>query len=65
MKLRYCDIMPSSDGWIFVIDGEPSAVYPSYVMAVTAARRCARETQSEGMPVLVRSQDLQGLMEEI
>ncbi|MGV8937290.1 MAG: hypothetical protein ACOH2J_09220 [Allorhizobium sp.] len=65
MKLRYCDIMPNSDGWIFVIDGELSPVYPSYVMAVSAARQYARDNRGAGTPVLVRSQDLQGIMQEI
>lgn len=41
------DIIPHSTGWIYVLDGQASASYPSYSLALKAARaHAARETDT-------------------
>lgn len=49
------DIIPHSSGWIYVLDGQPSASYPCYDLALKAARaQAAREVQTLRRPVFRR-----------
>ncbi len=38
MTDTYCEIIPHAGGWVFAYNGVQSPVYPSYRLAVMAAR---------------------------
>jgi hypothetical protein len=58
----YCDIIPQANGWCFLSEEGQSAIYPSYRLAVEAARQyCDQQTTRRSVTVL-RQQDLRGRM---
>ncbi|MBT9369111.1 hypothetical protein [Rhizobium sp. CSW-27] len=57
---KYFDIVPHSTGWIYVLDGQPSASFPSYELALQAARaHAARDIQTLRRTVF-RRQEVSG-----
>jgi hypothetical protein len=59
------DIIPHSTGWIYVLDGQPSASYPSYDLALKAARAdVARQVETLRRPVF-RRQEVSGEMTKV
>ncbi|SIQ12310.1 hypothetical protein SAMN05880590_102133 [Rhizobium sp. RU35A] len=54
------DIVPHATGWIYVFDGQPSASFPSYALALKAARaHAARDVQTLRRTVF-RRQEVSG-----
>lgn len=54
MEKRF-DIIPHETGWIYVIDGQPSASFPCYDLALKAASEQAdRELETIRRPVFRR-----------
>lgn len=59
------DIIPHSTGWIYALDGQLSASYPSYDLALKAARaHAAREVETLRRPVF-RRQEVSGEMTKV
>ncbi|WP_205908137.1 hypothetical protein [Rhizobium wuzhouense] len=65
MSETYCDIIPQAAGWAFVFEGRQSAVYPSYRLAVEAARLCSEKLAGTRSKFVLRQQDLRGRMHEV
>ncbi|MFN3501897.1 hypothetical protein ACQKP1_02890 [Allorhizobium sp. NPDC080224] len=61
----YCDIIPQANGWCFLSEEGQSAVYPSYRLAVEAAREYSASKVSIRKVTVLRQQDLRGRMQEI
>lgn len=56
------DIIPHATGWIYVLDGQPSASYPSYGLALRAAKaHSERELETVRRPIF-RRQEVNGEM---
>jgi hypothetical protein len=56
------DIIPHATGWIYVLDGKRSASYPSYGLALKAAKSHAeRELETLRRPIF-RRQEVSGEM---
>lgn len=64
MNESNCDIVPHSAGWIYILDGVQSPAYPSYAMAVSAARTAAttRQRRITRDKIVLRLQTLRGEM---
>ena len=56
------DIIPHSSGWIYVLDGKASASYPSYSLALKAARLHALRETDTLRRIVFRRQELNGQM---
>ena len=65
MSATYCDIIPQAGGWTYVFEGRHSAVYPSYRLAVEAARICSEQQSGSRRTFILRQQDLRGRMHEV
>lgn len=65
MTRVYCDIIPQANGWCFLSEEGQSAVYPSYRLAVEAARSYSERPVAERKVTVLRQQDLKGRMLEI
>jgi hypothetical protein len=65
MTRVYCDIIPQANGWCFLSEEGQSAVYPSYRLAVEAARSYSERAVTERKVTVLRQQDLKGRMREI
>jgi hypothetical protein len=65
MSESYCDIIPQAGGWAYVFEGQHSAVYPSYRLAVEAARHCSEQLVGNRHKFVLRQQDLRGRMHEV
>lgn len=61
----YCDILPRPNGWIFLIDGTQSPVYPSHRLAVEAAQTHADQIHDKMGAIVLRQQDLTGRMRKL
>lgn len=59
MEREFLDIVPHSNGWCFVGRGLRSPAYPSYHLALAAAKKLRTERKSDTPPVL-RHLDLKG-----
>ncbi len=59
MEREFLDIVPHSNGWCFVGRGLRSPTYPSYHMALAAAKMLRSERRTNSAPVL-RHLDLKG-----
>lgn len=59
------DIIPHSNGWIYLLEGQASASYPSYSLALKAARaHAARETDTLRR-IVFRRLELNGQMSAV
>ncbi|MCM2476280.1 hypothetical protein HGO38_22715 [Rhizobium sp. CG5] len=65
MTELYCDILPRPNGWIFLLDGTQSPVYPSHRLAVEAARAKADQIRDKKGAIVLRQQDLTGRMRKL
>ena len=65
MAQEFCDIVPQANGWVFVSDGVQSAAYPSYRLAVEAAKNHTDRQTGKRRTFIFRQQDLKGGMLEI
>lgn len=65
MTRVYCDIIPQANGWCFVCEEGQSAVYPSYRLAVEAARQYSESQSATRKLTVIRQQDLRGRMLEV
>ncbi|QLF69326.1 hypothetical protein FE840_007115 [Peteryoungia desertarenae] len=65
MGEHYCDIVPDASGWVVLTDGTQSPAYPSYGLAVEAARRQSDRLADARKSFVLRHQDLKGHMREI
>jgi hypothetical protein len=65
MTQVYCDIIPQANGWCFLSEEGQSAVYPSYRLAVEAARSYSEIQIAKRKVTVLRQQDLRGRMLEI
>ncbi|MBU2327044.1 MAG: hypothetical protein KJ755_06750 [Alphaproteobacteria bacterium] len=65
MTLVYCDIVPQANGWCFLSEEGQSAVYPSYRLAVEAARQHLESQRAQRKLTVIRQQDLRGHMLEV
>lgn len=68
MNESICDIVPHSAGWIYILDGVQSPAYPSYALAVNAARNAATARQrraSQRNKIVMRLQTLRGDMRTV
>lgn len=61
----YCDILPRPNGWIFLINGTQSPVYPSHRLAVEAAKAHADQIRDKMGAIVLRQQDLTGRMRKL
>lgn len=65
MTQVYCDIIPQASGWCFLCEEGQSPVYPSYRLAVEAARGYSDSQAAKRKTTVLRQQDLKGRMLEI
>lgn len=65
MTQVYCDIIPQANGWCFLSEEGQSPVYPSYRLAVEAARTYSDRQSTKHKVTVLRQQDLRGRMLEI
>jgi hypothetical protein len=65
MTRVYCDIIPLSNGWCFLSEDGQSAAYPSYRLAVEAARCYSESKSAPRKMTVIRQQDLRGQMLEL
>ena len=65
MTQVYCDIIPQASGWCFLSEEGQSPVYPSYRLAVEAARGYSESQTAKRKTTVLRQQDLKGRMLEI
>lgn len=65
MTQVYCDIIPQANGWCFLSEEGQSPVYPSYRLAVEAARSYSETVSAKRKVTVLRQQDLRGRMLEI
>lgn len=56
------DIIPHSSGWVFVREGQVSASYPSYDLALKAARHHAERDNDRLRRVVFRRLEASGEM---
>lgn len=61
----FCDILPHARGWVFISGGVRSPSYPSYHLAVEAARRHLDDVGGGNASTVLRQQDLKGRMLKI
>lgn len=59
------DIIPHSTGWVYVLDGRVSASYPSYALALKAARHHASRETDTLKRIVFRRQELNGEMTRV
>ncbi|OJT99402.1 MAG: hypothetical protein BGN83_19460 [Rhizobium sp. 63-7] len=64
MNQHFCDVLPHDNGWMFVMDGFQSAIYPNYDLAVKAANEHAERVRQHERIVL-RCQTVKGDMMRI
>ena len=60
--MRFHDIVSHEDGWSYHVDGVLSASYPSWFLALNAARRSAEQDGDKGIDCSVRFQSMDGSM---
>lgn len=65
MTKVYCDIIPQANGWCFFSEYGQSPVYPSYRLALEAARGYSASEVARLHRTVLRQQDLKGRMREI
>lgn len=65
MTRVYCDIVPQANGWCFLCEEGQSAIYPSYRLAVEAARQYSESQSAQRKQTVIRQQDLRGHMLEV
>ncbi|THV17016.1 hypothetical protein [Rhizobium rhizophilum] len=65
MTRVYCDIVPQANGWCFLCEEGQSAVYPTYRLAVEAARQYSESQSAVRKLTVIRQQDLRGRMLEV
>ncbi len=65
MSETYCDIIPQAGGWAYVFEGRESALYPSYRLALEAARMCSEQQPGNRRKFVFRQQDLSGRMQVV
>lgn len=65
MTQIYCDIIPQANGWCFLSEEGQSPVYPSYRLAVEAARAYSESQVAHRKVTVLRQQDLRGGMQEV
>lgn len=65
MSEIFCDIVPQSEGWVFVSEGVQSPIFPCYQMAVEAAYRHANAEAHARRFLVLRQQDLKGRMRSL
>lgn len=63
--MRTHDIVCVADGWAYQLNGVEVAQYPSWQMAVTAARRAAEHESRQGLAVALRYRGVDGEMKDI
>ncbi|MFD1746787.1 hypothetical protein ACFSE1_15030 [Rhizobium helianthi] len=59
------DIIPHSTGWVYVRDGRVSASYPSYALALKAARLHAEQEVDTLKRIVFRRQEVNGQMTRV
>jgi hypothetical protein len=59
------DIISEPDGWAYFVNGLQVASYPSWHMAINAARAAAEIDVMEGEPAALRFQGVDGKMRQI
>ncbi|MGF9692356.1 MULTISPECIES: hypothetical protein [unclassified Rhizobium] len=64
MEKRF-DILPHETGWIYLADGQPSASYPCYDLALKAAKVHSAKEMSAMKRIVFRTQALNGEMVKI
>lgn len=63
--MRTHDIVSEPDGWAYFVNGLQVASYPSWHMAINAARMAAEADVREGNAAALRFQGLDGKMRQI
>lgn len=63
--MRTHDIVCVADGWAYQLNGVQVAEYPSWELAVNAARRAAERESLQGHTVALRYRGLDGEMKDI
>ena len=63
--MRTHDIVCVADGWAYQLNGVEVAQYPSWELAVNAARRAAEHESLQGHSVALRYRGLDGGMKDI
>jgi hypothetical protein len=63
--MRTHDIVCEAEGWTYLVDGVRTASYPSWFMALNAARSSAERDALEGMSVTLRYQGSDGKMHPV
>lgn len=56
------DIICEADGWAYLVDGVRVGTYPSWLMAINAARSSAERDVRAGVAASLRCQGLDGQM---
>lgn len=60
--MKFHDIVCHEDGWSHLVDGVRRASFPSWFIALNAARRAAEQDASDGVTCSVRFQSKDGSM---
>jgi len=63
--MRTHDIVCVADGWAYQLNGVEVAQYPSWDLAVNAARKAAERESLQGYSVALRYRGLDGTMKDI
>jgi len=60
--MKFHDIVCDEDGWSHLVDGVRRASFPSWFLALNAARRSAEQDDRDGVMCSVRFQSMDGRM---
>lgn len=63
--MKTYDIKCAAEGWTYLVDGVRVASYPSWFMALNAARMAAERDAQKGIMVALRYQGLDGQMHPV
>lgn len=60
--MKFHDIVCDEEGWSHLVDGVRRASFPSWFLALNAARRLAEQDERDGTAASVRFQAMDGKM---
>lgn len=60
--MKFHDIICDEAGWSHLVDGVRRAGFPSWFLALNAARRSAEQDDRDGIACLIRFQSMDGKM---
>lgn len=63
--MRTHDIVCVADGWSYRLNGVEKLQFPTWQLALNAARRAAERESAQGLTVSLRYQGLDGAMKDV